>query len=103
MTAEQLEELHNFETHRRAWRDAIVEIKRFADDGSDAGDMHYWEHELKAFDRTFALAPSLARRVIAAERLVDALGKISEDLIETCYHAHQDVDKALHAYREASK
>ena len=78
MTAEQLEELHNLETHRRDWRSAIVEMKRLADDGSDAGDMHYWEYELKAFDRTFALTPDLARRVIAAEKLAEALRQIAE-------------------------
>ena len=76
MTAEQLEELHNLETHRRDWRSAIVEMKRLADDGSDAGDMHYWEYELKAFDRTFALTPDLARRAIAAEKIVAAYDEL---------------------------
>lgn len=99
MTAEQLEAIGDMGTHRQAWREAIAEMKRLADDGSDAGDMHYWQHELNAFDRTFALAPALARRVIAAEKLVDALEFIAETESWQANHATD----ALTAYREASK
>lgn len=51
-----------------------------------------------------ALAPSLARRVIAAEKLVEAL----DWCIEVLQNNNHDLTalqaiKALHAYREASK
>lgn len=42
-----MKNLHNFKTHREAWRDALERmIKRSADDDNHS----YWVHELKAYD-----------------------------------------------------
>ncbi len=57
--AKRKEVRHDFITHRRAWRDAIAHCQRLADVGSDAGDMAYWAHELKAFDAAFAALAKL--------------------------------------------
>jgi hypothetical protein len=50
---------HDFYTHRDSWRKAVEErIKEMAYTGmNDADDRAYWEHELEAFDRTFATLP----------------------------------------------
>lgn len=61
----------------------------------------------RAMDELFALAPSLARRVIAAEKLVEALEGFQEcdckrHNCATCAW-FSDADEAITAYREASK
>jgi len=59
---------HNFTTHHKAWRDAILlaieytKFKTYVTDidsynqGVDprAADLSYWEHELKAFDESYS-------------------------------------------------
>lgn len=49
---------HDFKTHREAWRDALVKAKEAdkakANNCAEHDDNeHYWEHELKAFDKAF--------------------------------------------------
>lgn len=53
--------LEDCRTHRDAWRDAIILARDEASEGSEdpEADRMYWNHELRAFDRTFsALSPS---------------------------------------------
>lgn len=82
MTAEQLEELLADLTHRSKFR---------RDSAHD--DLSY-------------LAPSLARRVIAAEKLVDDAERVMHELLVTDSWSSYEVNKLLSeitAYREASK
>ena len=44
----------NFATHRTAWRDAITECINVEIAKGNADQASYWEHELAAYDRSFA-------------------------------------------------
>lgn len=41
-----MKDLHNFKTHRDAWRSAIENMIVL----DDATNIEYWQHELKAYD-----------------------------------------------------
>ena len=65
------EDLHDVVTHRASWRNAIILARDEASEGSEDpdADRSYWNHELRAFDRTFdkltrliASAPALPSR-----------------------------------------
>ncbi|QRZ14693.1 hypothetical protein JWJ88_17160 [Paracoccus methylovorus] len=59
----ETEDLHDFATHREAWRHALELCK---DRSYDIADVTYWEHELRAFDRAF-----IALRALAGENRDD--------------------------------
>lgn len=46
-------DLHDVVTHRASWRAALIECRERSKSFTDDADESYWEHELKAFDRTF--------------------------------------------------
>lgn len=50
-------DLHDFITHRRAWRQAL-EMALAASDSMETAE--YWNHEVKAFDRAFDLIAPIA-------------------------------------------
>jgi len=54
---QQEEAMEDLSTHRQAWCDALTAcLMRAAQqslDGADGDDKAYWEHELRAFNRTF--------------------------------------------------
>lgn len=43
----------NFTTHREAWRKALEHCLAAAEEGGQLDDVHYWQHELAAYDRAF--------------------------------------------------
>jgi hypothetical protein len=45
---------NNFTTHRSAWRDAITECINVETAKGNHDQAAYWEHELAAYDRSFA-------------------------------------------------
>lgn len=102
MTAEQLEELLGKVTQgdwRVGYERGVTKI--YAGRESIMGDETYypWVPENMNDWELIALAPSLARRVIAAEKLVDAL----DDALSQ-YDDHWALCRAaLTAYREAIK
>jgi len=71
------EYLHDFATHKNSWRNAIVTARDFGCEGSEDpdADRSYWNHELRAFDRAFALLPDLTALTSEVERLRAALVK----------------------------
>jgi|ERR1700730_10819921 len=53
------EALDDLKTHREAWRQALEDLAKNGTDTSVREDEEgYWQHELKAFDRTFAALAS---------------------------------------------
>lgn len=54
--SDEIEEaLEDCRTHERAWRSALELAKaRAVVEPPDLDDQSYWQHEIKAFDRTFA-------------------------------------------------
>ena len=64
-------DLHNFKTHRDAWRNALVLSRDEASERSEdpEADRSYWNHEIKAYDEAMAeldkLDPVLADNAIA--------------------------------------
>jgi DNA-binding GntR family transcriptional regulator len=58
---ELVEAFVDLRTHRESWRKAIILARDFASEGSEdpEADRLYWNHELRAFDRTFAAISSM--------------------------------------------
>jgi hypothetical protein len=110
MTAEQLEELLGKVTQGE-WRKGTtlndldeVATSIMKPKGEVICVVDEDTEENEANGRLIALAPSLARKVIAAERMAEAL----KDLIDYCGSSQMgcstwDEEAALTAYREASK
>lgn len=46
------EALEDIRTHSANWREALVGAQEAAAQGGDMADSGYWEHEIRAFDRT---------------------------------------------------
>lgn len=63
-------ELHDFQTHRQSWRDALVlAAENAAPPTSDAlDDKGYWEHELRAYDFAMAALDAHCARAIEAAK-----------------------------------
>lgn len=60
---ERLRLPHDVLTHRDAWREGLVTARDFACEGSEQpdADRSYYQHELRAFDRTFDALASYPR------------------------------------------
>lgn len=107
MTAEQLEELLAKVTHRD-WEYDVDD-----DDGIHVVHARVYgpyvhistsEPKLRENDmRLIALDPSLARRVIAAEGLVEALEECMPEIQDHAYDAYNILPPLITAYREAIK
>lgn len=58
-------DLHDFVTHRRVWRSALVSDMGNANRRGD--DISYWKHEIEVFDRCFDLIEPFAKAANADE------------------------------------
>lgn len=91
----------NLDTHKSAWRDAIVVAKNHA-----VEDKEYWQHELHAFDRTFedlalevkSLAISDACYAEAHQALTNVgIGAEGEDVVARILLLHQRYTQFMEA------
>jgi hypothetical protein len=75
----------NFTTHRSAWRDAITECINAETERRNHDSAAYWQHELEAFDRSFARLldhPEVDTKRLALQGMADCMDMVRQELVE---------------------
>ncbi len=107
------EAFDDLRTHRDAWRSALENSAALASEQGEDADSSYWQHEIKAFDRTFSalsLTPSAVGETYAAfQQRRGRLPDLIEEAIETYaefmkdddYNAQDCLDKIIDKLKTA--
>lgn len=75
----------NFTTHRTAWRDAITECINVEMAKGDRDRAAYWEHELAAYDRSFARLldePEADTELVTMQAMAECMDMVRQELVE---------------------